>query len=180
MQGKKILMICIAGVLIVGSFDVWYFGKDKLSNDVPQIKITAEKREIKHIGKLTQPNSAVDRNGFSPALNAVKMQDIPYLKTGAKLEIEFLNQAPKDVRLKNYLLSSDGSIKYTEKEAQETPIQISGKTASFLLRANPASALSSNIHDYESGAVLRGFLLSCRYQDGRECNYTFLIRSDAL
>ncbi|HEX3016523.1 MAG TPA: hypothetical protein VHP31_01570, partial [Caproicibacter sp.] len=121
MQGRKILMICIAGVLIVGGFAVWYFGKDKLSNDVPQIKITAEKREIKHIGKLTQPNSAVDGKGFLPALNAVKMQDIPYLKSGAKLEIEFLNQAPKDVRLKNYLLSSDGSIKYTEKEAQETP-----------------------------------------------------------
>lgn len=87
--------------------------------------------------------------------------------------------SPDSVKLTDSIIREDGSLKYDERAAvTEIKPDINENVISFALDGYMASSLSSSLADYENGAVLRCFELTCKWGDN-ECIYTFCIRTDA-
>ncbi|MNP63489.1 hypothetical protein D3C76_1588940 [compost metagenome] len=79
--------------------------------------------------------------------------------------------------LYDYVLNEDGTIKYSSLATETVSIQVSNNVGTFKLNENLSSKFSSNSKDYESGNLLRGFLLITTSGD-KQVEYAFVIKSD--
>jgi|GEM_PF-1419447 len=146
----------------------------------PTMAITAAGTDINYVVGLNQWNSIMyDREGtFQTIMKNKSKADLPYVKLNQVFQIAFKGTAPDSVKLEDYILQTNGNARYSEREVQTIPIEFKNGKGSFVLAANPAAFLSSASSDYETGASIRGFRLTCKWGEN-ECEYAFIIRSDA-
>ncbi len=86
--------------------------------------------------------------------------------------------APDRVTVTDTVIRQDGSMKYDERAAvKNVSPEISENVVSFPLDAHWAAMLSSNLADYEQGAVWRCFEVTCEWGNN-SCIYTFCVRTD--
>lgn len=147
----------------------------------PEIEVMAGGTAIGHIVGLNQWNGAVyDReNTFQAIMKGRLKTDLPYIKQGKEVTIEFKGTVPGSVELQDHVLNEEGRIKYGERLMQKVPIEFKNGRGSFILSQNMAAFLSSNSEDTKPGASIRGFRLLCRWGDN-ECEYAFIVRTDAV
>ena len=109
-----------------------------------------------------------------------KVQDIPYVKLGTDITLEFRDgTVPDTITIQDLILRNDGSPKYTEQATEEFPLACSGGTAVFSLNTNGAAMLSSDMSSYMEAGILRGFRVNCQWADKSTAEYGFVIRTDA-
>ena len=146
----------------------------------PQIVITVGKVNVDSVVGLIRWNASVynREDTYRAIMKGKTRTELPYIQLNEEIQIDFKGAAPDTVELRDYILNADGSIKYTEKEINIIPIKFKDKQCSFTLAPNPAAFLSSDTSDYEPGATIRLFRLTCKWGEN-ECEYAFIIRSDA-
>ena len=158
---------------------------------IPQLLVTygPDKTEIPSFSggyQLYTPNNegtaeAVIACGAEPLSYLVgKVPDIPYVKLGTDISLEFREgTVPDSVTVQDLILRGDGSPKYNEQVTEEFTLACSGSTACFTLDINSAALLSSDMSSYEEAGILRGFRVNCRWDDNSTAEYGFVIRTDA-
>lgn len=158
---------------------------------IPQLLVTygPDKTEIPSFSggyQLYTPNDegtaeAVIACGAEPLSYLVgKVPDIPYVKLGTDISLEFREgTVPDSVTVQDLILRGDGSPKYNEQVTEEFTLACSGSTACFTLDINSAALLSSDMSSYEEAGILRGFRVNCRWDDNSTAEYGFVIRTDA-
>lgn len=115
---------------------------------------------------------------FSTLIGNQNLEDIPYVKIGTALTINFSESIPKTIQIEDMILNDDGTLKYAQSETLNVPFTINGNTVTFYLGVNSAAYLSSDSKDYLPGNCLRGIKLYCTWND--EMNeYLFILRTDA-
>lgn len=162
-------------------FIILLSGCNTKMSEPPQIEITTGDTSIEYVVGLNQWNGTMyDREGtFQSIMKNTSVTDLPYIHLNEEFHIQFKGTAPDTIKLLDYVLDSTGNAKYTDKEIQTIPFQLNNKKGSFVLGTHAASGLSSNSADYEPGASIRGFRLTCTWGDN-ESEYAFVIRSDAM
>ncbi len=153
----------------------------KVPETPPTVQITADGTQVANtVNETFWDNTVYIMDGT--AADWLEQYGAPvYYPDGTTFEIVLpkKNAAPDSVKLTDSIISEDGSYKYDKRAAiREIIPHINENVISFTLDGHPASMLSSQLSDYESGAVLRCFELTCKWGDN-ECVYTFCIRSDA-
>ena len=158
---------------------------------IPQLLVTygPDKTEIPSFSggyQLYTPDDegtaeAVIACGAEPLSYLVgKVPDIPYVKLGTDISLEFREgTVPDSVTVQDLILRGDGSPKYTEQVTEDFTLACSGSTACFTLDINSAALLSSDMSSYEEAGILRGFRVNCRWDDNSTAEYGFVIRTDA-
>lgn len=151
-----------------------------VSDKTSEISITSGDIEIPFVMGLNKWEGAFyDREDtFQTIMKGDSKNKLPYIKQGEKIQIVFKGKMPDTVSLKEYILTEDGNVKYTDKEVKEIPITFEDKKGEFDVLLNFAAFLSSNSKDYEPGALIRGYRLVCSWGEN-ECEYGFIIRTDA-
>ncbi len=119
-----------------------------------------------------------DGDRFRTIMKGRGRDDLPYVPMGTEVTVEFDDQAPDEVELRDFLLREDGTVRYTDREVRTIPVMLDGNQCLFTLDMNWAALLSSNSADYEPGATIRGFRLACSW-GGKQREYTFILRTDA-
>jgi hypothetical protein len=150
----------------------------------PEIKITFDNQTINYVvGKNKWDGAVYDReNTFKTILKEDSKIVVPYIKLGKTLNIEFKQNPPEVIEIFDYLLNEKGENKYSDKTIIQIPAKLKGGKFSFEFNQHFATALSSNSDDYKDGRTLRGFKINCRWgnkESGNECEYGFIIRTDA-
>lgn len=153
----------------------------KVPETPPSVQITANGAQVENTVNETCWDNTVYIIDGTAADWLEQYGDPVYYPDGTTFEIVLpkKNTVPDSVRLTDSVIRDDGSLKYDESAAVcELVPEINENVISFTLEGHMASMLSSQLSDYESGAVLRCFELTCKWGDN-ECVYTFCIRSDA-
>ncbi|MDR3072694.1 MAG: hypothetical protein LBU41_04300 [Clostridiales Family XIII bacterium] len=121
----------------------------------------------------------VDReDNFKVLMKEKTRTDLPYIKVGEIISIELDGTAPDSVILTDSVLNENGGNKYGDVTTEDIQITFKNRKAEFELKTNMASLLSSNSEDYLPGNLIRGFKMTCKWAEN-ECEYAFIIRSDA-
>jgi hypothetical protein len=105
-------------------------------------------------------------------------KEILYLPLGSKIKVEFETNPPFDVKLQDRIMKEDGSEKYN-KATNDMNFEYKDGNVSATMDFNPVAMLSSDMKDYEKGAVLRGFIISAKWDKETECEYGFAVYTDA-
>ncbi len=153
----------------------------KVPETPPAAQVTADGVQVANVVNKTCWDNTVYIMDGTAAEWLEQYGDPVYYPDGTVFEVALpkKNTAPDSVKLTDSVIREDGSLKYDETAAvRELVPQINENVISFTLDGYPASMLSSQLSDYENGAVLRCFELTCKWGDN-ECVYTFCIRSDA-
>jgi hypothetical protein len=103
---------------------------------------------------------------------------IPYVKLGETIQIEFEDKALDSCELKDYILNKNGTLKFKQPNVEAIDIKFINGTGSFILHENMLAFASSDSMDYEPGAIIRGFRITCNWEDINQ-DYEFIIRTDA-
>ncbi len=154
---------------------------EKIPETPPAVQVTADGAQVANIVNETCWDNTVYIMDGTAADWLEQYGDPVYYPDGTTFEVALpeKNTAPDSVDLTDSVICEDGSYKYDIRAAvREIIPHINENVISFTLDGHPASMLSSQLSDYESGAVLRCFELTCKWGDN-ECVYTFCIRSDA-
>lgn len=102
-------------------------------------------------------------------------ENIPYLKPGTKVFLDFLTFPPKHIRGRDYILKDDGSIRYTKEIIGDVPLIKENGDYYFEVTKHMGSLLSSY---YEEGKKdYRGIAIIID-QGGEEYAYTFVFKTD--
>ncbi|MCD7991751.1 MAG: hypothetical protein LUK37_08240 [Clostridia bacterium] len=158
---------------------------------IPQLLVTygPDKTEIPYSSggyQLYMPGddgtkTAVIACGAEPlSYLAEKEQDIPYVKLGTDISLEFREgTVPDHITVQDLILRGDGSPKYNEQATEEFSLACFGGAACFSLDINRTALLSSDMSTYKEAGILRGFRVNCRWNDNSTAEYGFVIRTDA-
>lgn len=117
-----------------------------------------------------------DRDTFKFAFKENALSDIKYINIGDKVTLDFGNNAPDNITIKDNILNSKGERIYTDKEIIDVPYANENNKYSFTIDIHKASFLSS--YYVENKTDFRGFLVSAFY-DKKEYDYAFVIKTDA-
>lgn len=145
----------------------------------PELTISVKGKEIPYTVEKLEDNE-VDREDTEEQLtkNLIENEEIPYIKIGEIITIQFGKKYPDQIVVKDCLLNKDGTRKYSENLTRETQLELKEDTLQYELTPHIATGLSSDRNDYLDGNVVRG--VSFVYdRDGEEYEYTFVIKTDA-
>jgi hypothetical protein len=147
----------------------------------PEITLTVGGQPVEYsVGLNMWDGAIVDR---LDTLQFIMMEDsgieVPYIKLSGTIEVTFQDNPPETAALYDKIINTDGTSRYAEQVTEELPLAINGGTLSSEFVANPAAFLSSNSEDYEDGNTYRGFYLRCKWENGNDCEYGFVVRTDA-
>ena len=178
MKTVKIVLVLIVITFLVGCNSRSI--ETVSQKEIPKITIQSGDTSIDYSAGLNYWNKAVyDRLDNFTIIIEKGYESLPYIELGNEITISFNDHTiPDEYALYDYVLSVDGSPKYTNKEVREIPLTIENGTGSLILGVHFAALLSSHSDDYKSGASIRGFKLICRWGED-ECEYGFIVRSDA-
>ena len=154
---------------------------EKIPETPPAVQITADGAQVANTVNETCWDNTVYIIDGTAADWLEQYGDPVYYPDGTTFEVALpkKNTAPDSVTLTDSVIREDGSYKYDKRAAiREIDFNMNENVISFTLDGHPASMLSSQLSDYESGATLRCFELKCKWGEN-ECIYTFCIRSDA-
>ena len=146
----------------------------------PEIAVTVGEDECSYAmakaGEVARDGVTYDAETMFPQI-ACMHAPVYTAALGESVAFSFRDQPADSATIADYVLNRDGSIKYAAPVAP-VPLVLKDGEGSFVLRPDPAACLSSDSADYLPGAVLRGFLLTCRWGE-EEYQYAFLLRTDA-
>ncbi len=169
-------------ILIILSLAVALTGcsSPRTPNEPPNISITIDDQEVDYvIGKNIWNGAIYDRQDtFIVILEEGSNITPPYVELGKRAVIDFGNYPPDTLKIQDYILNENGHSKYTYREILEITPKIKKGKVSFDIGQHWAASLSSNSADYEKGAVIRGFRITCSWNDNA-CEYAFIIKTDA-
>lgn len=103
---------------------------------------------------------------------------VSYVNLGENIELNFAQDKPDTIRLRDYLLSAAGEIRYPSLPTKAVEFAVAPDNALFKLEQNMAAYLSSDSADYNHSNSFRGFHLICTW-GGEVREYAFVIRTDA-
>ena len=103
-------------------------------------------------------------------------KDIPYLKIGDTIKVEFLEGTPTSVKLFDEVMKSTGVPQYNPETANIIDLPLKGDFAEIVVTEHFAVSLSSHTDDYEDGNVYRGYTLVYDIE-GTEQTVYFMIRT---
>ncbi|WP_334072557.1 MULTISPECIES: hypothetical protein [Paenibacillus] len=150
--------------------------------DSGTIEVKANNQDISPviISKTVEKPDYGNLDSFQSILEN-KAANLPYVKLGETIQVKFLDQTvePDSYELIDYVLTEEGRMKYEKTEPLKPEVEFDKGTASFILKENMQAYASSNSKDYEHGAVLRGFRLLCKWNNGTR-EVAFVIRTDAI
>jgi hypothetical protein len=118
-----------------------------------------------------------ERGSFKTIMDDSSGIEVPYIKIGETIRMEFKGKLPDVFLLRDRLIGRDGSARYTEKEIKEVTVEFTDGAGSFKLDIHNAVFLSSDAEDYQPGNTFRGFELICRW-GVKETTYYFVVRTD--
>lgn len=171
---KKIVILIIlvlAGILVYG----YTIARSPI--EPPAIKITIGDKQIDYIAAKNEWNGAkYDREDTFKTL-IKKGTEIPYIKPGSNITISFVKNPPRDFTISDILIDENGNQRYTYREIINIPAELKNGKASFELKKHIASGLSS--YHVEGKTDIRGFRMIAKWGEN-ECEYAFIIRSDAF
>src|ERR1035437_1515111 len=115
--------------------------EDKISG----IKITIGKQDIKYITVNNNENSSLNdkKDTFKYAFESNALKDIQYIKIGEKVTLDFENNIPDKIIIKDILLDSNGNYMYSGKLIADIPCIKQNNKYIFTVDINMASVLSS-------------------------------------
>lgn len=157
-----------------------FVGCNRDPDSPPKIVVKTAKGEASYAVRLLQWNGKEyqDETDFQTITNQETKPTIPYIPLKDEVVIEFQGEMPKEATLNNRILTREYLPRYGEKITQENAITIQNQQITFQQIGNVASGLSSNLADYQPGAVLQGYVLRCKWGKN-ECEYLFIIRTDS-
>jgi len=177
---KKLLGI-IALVLVVSILIAGYT-LTRSPQEPPQVKITIGDKKIDYIIGINYWNGAVyDRNDtFKTILKKHSKSEIPYIEIGEIVTIRFTNNPPSKITILDILIDEKGNQLFSDKEIINIPIELKSGKCSFKIDKHFASALSS--YYVEGKTDIRGFRMIASWGGKwqNECEYGFIIRTDAF
>lgn len=168
---------CITIVCIISLFILSACTSNAIKKEAPMITINYGDKDIKYNLVSYDADDTIENSVFIIDLDKFHDEDIPYIKIGEKINIDFNGKFPDTCKLNDYILNPDGSKKYNDPPIQIIPIEIFEYNSSFILEKNWPVSFSSNLKDYEKGAIIRGFRLVCSQEDSIY-EYRFVIRTD--
>lgn len=97
------------------------------------------------------------------------------------ISLNFEKDFPRSVKISDFMLNGQGALLYSERSTQIFYADLipSENRAEFTLPVNMAAMLSSNSEAYQPGNSIRGFFVSCVFDDGPEEAYVLMLRTDA-
>lgn len=120
-----------------------------------------------------------DKRGFTAIMESHNLEDLPYIKNNQDILIEFNNEKPESIRVSEHILNKKGEPKFaTEETGKNVDIKWNGAKAFFKTEPNIATLLSSDGNDYNKGAAIRGYHLTCDWGEN-DLELFFIIRSDS-
>jgi hypothetical protein len=147
----------------------------------PEIYVTVGESDCSYAlakaGVIAQDGVMYDAETMFPQIAGMRAP-VYTAALGSAVKISFRNQPADSATIQDYVLNRDGDIKYTV-PVEPVPLDLKDGGGSFLLQPNPAACLSSDSADYLPGAVLRGFLITCRWGEDRY-QYAFMLRTNAM
>lgn len=120
-----------------------------------------------------------DKRGFTAIMESHSLDDLPYVKNNQDILIEFNNEKPEFISVSEHILNEKGEPKFaTEETGKNVDIKWNGAKALFKTKPNIATLLSSDGNDYNKGAAIRGYHLTCNWGE-YDSEFFFIIRSDS-
>lgn len=106
--------------------------------------------------------------------------EIPYLELGAVMKVQFRNgSTPDSVEIKDMILDESGNQKYGETSVVTLTPELGADNLEVVLDTNMAAMFSSDISTYEKGGVIRGFRMTCMWENESDAEYAWIVRTDA-
>lgn len=160
-------MLCLNVFLLVGCSP---------QQESSELIISVEEKEIPYTVEKNIVDDYED-DGEDTEKQLIENEEIPYIKIGEIILIQFGKKYPEQIVIRDYLLNKDGTRKYPENLTMETRLSLDEGSLQYELTPHMAVGLSSNSNDYLDGNVVRG--ISFAYNmDGDEYEYTFVIKTD--
>lgn len=148
----------------------------KTPKEPPEISITIGDKKIEYvIGKNKWNGAIFDREDtFQTILRKDSGIEIPYIEIGEIATIDFKDNIPTDLKIKDILIDANGEQIYNDEVIIDVPIVKQGGKYSFEIEQHMASYLSSS---YEEGKpYFRGFRVIPTWGEN-ECEYGFVIET---
>lgn len=147
---------------------------------IPDMSVMIGKEKIKcSTLKNTIKNSLNDKQDlFKFAFKKNDLKNIKYIKIGSNVILDFGDNPPDKISIKDVLLNSSGEYMYAEhvdKLTTEIPFMKENGKYSFTIGVNIASQFSSYYEENET--IFRGYLITA-YWDKREYQYAFVIKTN--
>jgi hypothetical protein len=100
--------------------------------------------------------------------------DIPLLKVGEIIELDFAGDPPDSVQVLDHFLTDSGEIPYDDRTIIEREVEFHGDMVRLPVEFHFASVLSSQ---YPAPPSLRGFRIICTW-DAATREYALVIKTD--
>lgn len=168
----------IISSMLLGSLLVAFTGCD--GNPKSSVTILGGKENIKFATLNSDQKASLSGQTASPfsfAFEKENPSDIPYLKNGEEISIDFGANPPDTLSISDGLLDDNGDYLYTSKEITDVPYVTKKGVYSFNLDTHIASYLSS--HYEQDKKELRGFIINATWEK-QEKKYAFAVQSNAL
>jgi len=172
-RAKYLGVLVAAALLLIGflgtqSFLTWFSGP---APGTPGVDLSTDPR-IRIISINGSP--IIPTPDFISSFVNLAAGDIPHIKLGETIELDFAGDPPDSVQVLDHLLTEDGVIQYTAREVIERSVQLFEDKGSFPLERHHAASLSSQ---YPPPPSLRGFRVICSWgEEIRE--YAYVINAD--
>ncbi len=177
-HSRRIIVVAVALVVVLSvGFAV---SRSTSPKEPPKIIIQYDGNEINWIvGKNKWNGSIYDReDNFKLIMSGTTTGELPYIKNGEDILIQLEGDVPDSAMLSEYILRENGEVKYNMGTSYNLRFGILNRKGDFTLLPNPNTLLSSYSGDYVPGNTIKGYRLVCTW-GGNECEYGFIIRSDA-
>ncbi|MBZ9686689.1 hypothetical protein G9F72_010170 [Clostridium estertheticum] len=169
---KKVFIIMLLTMIFIGIFGC-------VKNDkIPSIRVTIDKEKINCITlKDTANGSSNYKNDiFKFAFEENASVDIKYIKIGSVVILDFGDNPPNKISIKDSLLNANGEHLNPDKLTVEVPYTVENGKYSFTVQKNMASLLSSFYE--ENKTDFRGYMITS-YWDKSEYEHAFVIKADS-
>lgn len=171
----KIMLILLMTILIIGCTSQ----ETSNTSEPPELFITIGDKELEYvIGKNKWNGVVYDRQDtFKTILKEGSSNEIPYIEISKTAVITFKSHPPALLTISDVLIDKSGNQIYPDKLSEDIPVELKDGMCSFEIKNNMASALSSFY--VESKTDIRGFRIIASWGEN-ECEYAFIIRTDAI
>lgn len=146
------------------------------ADKMADITVTIGQENIKSIALKNNRNNLSDnKNIFKFAFEQEASSDIKYIKIGEKIALDFGNNHPDKMIIKEILLNSNGENLYGDETIVGVPFKRENNKYVFIVEKNPASFLSS----VKKKTEFRGYKIIAYFGE-IEYVYAFVIETDAF
>lgn len=186
MKKITVCLVAIALIAIVAMYTINKKDNNKkqIKNKDPKLSITAingdnlEEGDISSKGNLKTKIEFCEKD-FKAIMTDTSFEQLPYVKIGDKIAIDWENMDISKMILTEHLLNKNGVVRFGEEAGKLVKLnKESDNSVYFTVDVNLSATLSSDLHNYQPGNTVRGFHLKIKGKEQHD--YYFVIRSDAL